>query len=422
MHLVKSPAAGWAACALIAGIVLVGLIRPWGIGLDFANFYDAGHKAALGEFAGLYDSQALIGGQPPLSNMAFFSAPITSYLYAPMAALPPQVALLLFKLVATAAMTSGLLLLYRHSGAVASPGDITRFGLFAVAALLFQPFWTIYRVGGQTSPVVFLLLVLAHVAFIKGRSVPAALLLAAAVLVKPAFAPLAVLVFALADSRFRVTALMTGIVVAALSLVLFGWDLHAAFLSRIASEAGNLLAPWKNSSPLSWIEALFVTPEAFAAGGAMPTSLARGLLALRVAVAVAVLWTLRWQIVRPLAPAARRHAVFTAGLLLIVTLSPVVWAHYLTILFIPLAYLIAGRETLSPGVRVAVCTAVVLAVFQNLILVRQIEKLSGYDQQWEVVTIAVIRSLPALLFLGIWLFGRQSVARSLARPEWAGAA
>jgi hypothetical protein len=419
MHLVKSPAAGWAACALIAVISIYGILRPWGIGLDFANFYDAGSKAALGEFAGLYDSQAMIGGKPPLSNMAFFSAPITSYLYVPMAKLPPYQATLLFKLVGTAAMWIGLALLYRQSAVIAAAGDAGRFGLFAVAALLFQPFWTIYRVGGQTSPVVFLLLVIAHRLFLNARGVAAALVLAAAVLVKPAFAPLAILIFVMADNRFRVTAVATGIVVAAISLATFGWALHGDFLNRITSETSNLLVPWKNSSPFSWIEGVFTPPQAYLVKGTVPVALARGLLALRVAAALALLWTLLWQLRRPLAAAARRHAIYVTGLLLIVVLSPVVWAHYLTILFIPVAFLIAGRDALGRGVRIALGSAVALSVFQNLILVRQLEDLTGFDQKWEIVTIALVRSAPALLIVGAWLFGRRSIARFLGRPEWA---
>jgi Glycosyltransferase family 87 len=419
MHLVKSPVAGWVACALIGAIVIYGLLKPWGIGLDFANFYDAGSKAALGEFTGLYDSHALIGGKPPLSNMAFFSAPITSYLYAPMAMLPPHAALVLFKLVGTASMVVGLVLLYRQSAETATMGDAGLFGLFAVAAFLFQPFWTIYRVGGQTTPIVFLLLVLAHGLFLRARGTAAALVLAAAVLVKPAFAPLAVLIFVMADNRFRVTAVAVGVVVGTLSLAIFGWPLHADFLDRIAAESSSALAPWKNSSPFTWIGAIFTPPGDYLIAADVPPFLAHGMLALRVATVLALLWTLRWHLARPLAPTARRHAIYVTGLLLIVVLSPVIWAHYLTILFIPVAFLIAGRDALGRGVQIALGIAVAMSLFQNLIFSRQMEDLTGFDQLWEIVAIAAIRSAPALLIVCVWLFGRQSIARFLARAQWA---
>ncbi len=422
MHVLKNPVAGWVAFALIAVIAVYGILRPWGIGLDFANFYDAGSKAALGEFTGLYDSQALIGGKPPLGNMSFFSAPITSYLYAPMAGLSPHAALLLFKLVATASMVVGLVLLYRQSGALAAAGDAERFGLFAVATFLFQPFWTIYRVGGQTTPVVFLLLVIGHGLFLRGRGTAAALAIAAAVLVKPAFAPLAVLMFVMADNRFRLTALATGVLVGALSVAMFGWALHMAFLDRIASESSSLLEPWKNSGPFTWIGAVFTPPGDYAVKTTAPPALTRGVLALRITALLALLWTLRWQLAQPLAVAARRHAIYVTGLLLIVVLSPVIWAHYLTILFIPLAFLIAGRDTLGRGVQVTLGIAVAMSLFQNLIFSRQMQDLTGFDQRWEIVAIAAIRSAPALLILCAWLFGRRSIARFLADPGWADAA
>ena len=72
-----------AALALILALAVEGILRPRGLTLDFANFYDAGQKARAGEFAGLYDPMALIAGQPPFGNMSFFSAPLTSYFYVP---------------------------------------------------------------------------------------------------------------------------------------------------------------------------------------------------------------------------------------------------------------------------------------------------------------------------------------------------
>ncbi len=410
------------AGAGILFMILWGLWRPMGIKLDFANFYDAGQKARAGAFGLLYDQNALIAGQEPLGHMSFFSAPVTAWLYAPMAGLPPYAAMLAFKAAGALAIVAGLLLLWRHllplAGGDTAPRD--RFlALLALAALVFQPFWTIFRVGGQTTPFVFLLTVLTLMALASGRTALAALGFAAAVLVKPVLAPAAILLFVLSDNRFRLTALAVGLATAALSLWLYGIDLHRAFLAKVLAEGTGLLAPWMNSGPFSFIDPWLAGAAAYAAPPDMAPAAVRWTgLALRTATAVALLAGLARILGPGLAPRARAAVILHGGLLVSLVLSPVVWAHYLTFLFPLLATIIALRAYLTPGARLLTGAILALGLFQNEIFADRVRAATGFDGLPEIAAFGLLRSLPLLLTLLLLWIARRDIADALRDPGW----
>ena len=412
---------GWAMLMLTAVGVFAGLLIPWGIGLDFANFYDAGHKALAGQFADLYDPFAQIEGQKPLSHMSFFSAPLTSYLYAPMAALPPRIALILFKMSGTLALVVALFLLYRHllplSGG-SRRNHAVFFALFSTSVFLFQPFWTIYRIGGQTTPWVFLIFVLALIFYSRDEFIKTALLYGLAVLIKPAFAPGAILMFVMSGARFRIAALLFGVAVAAVSVFLLGWQIHLEFVKKILSEAKGFSDPSNNSSPFSFLEPWFIDEV----GKRLPTNLADAARTtgniLRLATALALLAGL-WAALRlPLAVAARRHTAFNASLLLSLILSPVVWSHYLAMLFPLLAICIAHRHLLPKSARFVVALSILFSFLQNRMIYRKIDAWIDFDNVVDLAVASFFMSLPILLVLMTMLIWHRAIGESLNSPLW----
>lgn len=413
--------AGWTALFLILALASYGILKPRGLQLDFANFYDAGSKARIGAFDSLYDPFASIDGQPPFGNMSFVSAPITSYLYVPLAMLPPRTASLLFKLAGTLAQGLGLVLLYRQARTLAGPTEDDQgwfFTLFCGAALLFQPFWMIYSVGGQTTPFVFLLLVLGYRAYLRNRLVAVAILLSIVVVIKPGFAPAAVLLFIMSPMPFRLTALACALVAGGLSLALLGLPLHQDFLARVLSETSSLSAPWQNSNPFSWIEPLFVAPQAYEAPGELPASARALVTVLRLIGGGVLIWGMIRHLRSGIAPVAARHCVYVTALALVILLSPVVWAHYLTVLFIPLATLIALRRHLPGPALAGFGLGVGAAVFQSLIVIRRLIQALGLDSTPKIVAIGLLKSLTALLILSVLALAYRSIGRALRDPAW----
>jgi hypothetical protein len=420
-RLLVSAAAGWAAIAFILALILWGLVTPWGRALDFANFYDIGHKALLGEYDTLYDHTALIGGQEPLGKMKYVSPPITSLFFMPLPLMSPLMATFWFKLLGAVSAVAALVLLYRQIRPIAEP-KAEFFALFALASAAWQPLWTFMRVGGQTTPIIFLLLAIGHATYLRRQMVATALLFSLIVLIKPVFAPIAILLFFTSGNRFRITALLAAAVSIVASLMIFGWGPHADFFQALGAQGDRLLEPWMNSSPISWIIPLMVNIDHYGDLGAMPVWAAVVLNAVRLALAAVLVAVMIGQLRAPLPDRARQHAVYVTGLLLVIAVSPVIWAHYMMILFPLIAVLTAGRPELPRIMHGVLALTLVLGLYQSFIVMNQVQKRVGFDTNGEAIIFGLLKSLPAILLCGLWILGRRPIVRILARPAWSSVA
>lgn len=411
------PLAAFAAIAAILGLIAWGLTRPWGLGLDFANFYDVGHKVLLGEYATLYDHTARIGGQEPLGNMKYLGPPITGWFFTPLPLLSPHAATFCLKLAGAVSVLSGLVLLYRQLRPLADrPEEFL--ALFWIAAALWQPLWTFLRVGGQTTPFVFLLLVLGHSAHLRRQMAVSAILLSLVVLLKPVFAPLAILLFFTAGNGFRIAALGAAASSIVVSLWIFGWGPHGEFFKALGTQGDRLLEPWMNSSPVSWIVPLLIGIDDYGTAERLAAPVAILVSALRFALAAVLVAVLAGHLRAPLPDRARLHVTFATGLLLVITLSPVIWAHYMMILFLPVAVLLAMRSLLPGRGRAMLAAMLVLGVCQSLIIMRQLQIWLGFDSVAEIAAVSLVKSLPAILMLATWVLCRREIRVMLLRPAW----
>lgn len=415
-------ASRWLAVALLLAATAVGVFNFRNIKYDFANFYDAGQKARAGEFAALYDPMAQIAGRDPFGNMSFASAPLTSYLYVPLTVLEPRPAVIAFKLAGAAAQLLALALLFRETRGLAGSDPAHRrayLAVFAWSALLFQPLYSWLFVGGQTTPFVFLLLVSAWMALLRGRDGLAALAMAAAVVIKPAFAPAAVLVFVATSNRFRIWALAAGAGFVALSLTTLGPDVNLAFIDMVLNKAQEGNTPGQNSNPFAWVGPLLARPDGFPSGpgpaGGMLVS-----LGLKLGTAALILALLAGQIRAGLSRQAERHAVFAAAILLVIVLSPVVWSHYLSVLFLPFAVLIALRRHLPGWAAILFAAILVLAVPQNFLVLMRLQREIPFDTPAVVLAVTFLKSLPALLAVIGVIALRRPILSALADPAWSG--
>ena len=151
----------WGLITLIAAGCIAGITVPAGLGWDFGNFYDAGRRVAAGQFADLYNPISQISGQPPQGSTGFFGTPLSALLYVPLAFFPARTALVLFKIQNVLAFAAVFILLLKFYRPFVSGTrlEFAQFNaIYAFLFLIFQPFWTIFRVGGQTTPTVLLLL------------------------------------------------------------------------------------------------------------------------------------------------------------------------------------------------------------------------------------------------------------------------
>ncbi|MFQ5621761.1 MAG: glycosyltransferase family 87 protein [Paracoccaceae bacterium] len=388
---------------------------------DFANYYDAGQKVLAGQFNDLYDPFAKIDGQPPLSNMSFLSAPLTSVLYAPLALLEPASALVAFKVQSAVCYLVGLSILYFHlrrfvSGA---PSSMARFfACFWTAALVFQPFWTVYVVGGQVTPFVFMLFVVALVQITRDKMIAAGAIWILCVAIKPAFAPGLVFLFVVLDNRFRASVLAFGSAAVLVSLGVFGVEPHLVLVARVLEESRNLNPAYFNSNMFAWLEPLWLSGEELNNLDFAPPGLKLVSTTLRLAVIAGLV--LVYYRIRKSAPSPRagRHVSVVFALVTPLVLTPIAWAHYLSVLFIPLMYVLADENSFSRSARVLVAIIVAVSLFQNLLLWQIYIHFFEVVTKGEYLAAGLVRSLPMLLTVALLFVWAPAFQRSYGSSAW----
>ncbi len=415
---------GWGSIALLFVYSIEAILKPRRLLLDFANFYDAGHKALLGEFGSLYNEFALIGGQDPFGHMLYFGTPISSLLFAPLALLEPETAAIVFKSFNLVLIVSSLLLLYRHFLPFTDDQNGSNglfFGLFCVAALLFLPFWTVFYVGGQTTPLILLMLTISLIQFEKERYWVAGVLYALVVLIKPGLAPAAGLLWLFAPRRFKFWAAGSGLFAMGLSILLLGWPVHQAFLDLLSEHSGSLLGiPYHNSHPTGWFEPLFVGPDDYDAldSDAQPLLLAIMNTGVRWALIATMMYTV-WRFTGGTSDTrSQRNLIFVSTLFAGMIYAPVVWAHYLSFLFVILVYGIAMNRHFSKPALGIMALILLSAPIGHIWLMELIEHVLAPMGQLDSIVLGIMRATPMTLLVILVLAYRKEFANAYRDRAW----
>lgn len=400
---------------------LVGIAVPAGLGWDFANFYDAGRRVMAGQAADLYDPLSLIGGQAPQGRTGFFGAPISALFYVPLAPFSAEAALIVFKIqnVLAFVATFGVLFTFYRRFVPGTQLEQSRFtALFALLCLIYQPFWTIFRVGGQTTPTVLLLLSLGLVAHTSNRLWASALCIVIAALIKPALAPAVLLLLCLSGLQYayRMAALFAATGIG--SLLLLGWPVHATFLDVMRYRSVLKYSWYYNSSLYMVIENVRAYFGQIAEAGALNVTFLALTYGLRVAVVLTVIWFAvqsrrgRWT------AAARRHSDYSLTLLFFLLWSPTIWEHYLSLLFPVLIYIVAAHAHFTRPALAIVAMIFIASIGQNLIVVNWLRYGFSFSSLPALVGIGLYKSAPLLLTMVLlWRHPREWL-RSHAAPEW----
>lgn len=394
---------------------------PAGLGWDFANFYDAGRRAAAGQIADLYRPAGLIAGEPPQGTLAFWSAPLTAWLYAPLAVLPPRAALAVFKLQNLLAYLAALAALYLLHRPLAGGTAVERWrftAFYAVLCLIYQPFWSVFRVGGQTTPTVLLLFVLALAAHMRGRLGWSSLLVVAAVLIKPALVTALLVLVLSANWRFAAWTAVHAAGAALLSLATAPWDLHRQFLSRLLTAAGEVYPWFWNSSlhvPLVELEARW---PALTGSPAPPALFTAASLGLQAAVAVTVAALLVQGLRRPWPERARRHFQVLVALAFFLLVSRTVWEHYLALLFPLLSFLVARERRLGGAARSILVAVFVFCLGQNVLFTDLLRQHLQPLPAVATLALALLKSAPLYLTWALLWWHRETLLESYDTGAW----
>lgn len=395
-------------------LAVAAILVPAGHGWDFANFYDTGRRAVSGQLTDIYDPNALIGGQVPQGKMAFWGAPISAWFYAPLGLFPPGIALVVLKLAATIAYAAGLILLYKELRPTAERNGADP-GWFLVAftglVVLFQPFWTVYRVGGQTTPIVFLLLVLGLRAYLRERMVAVATAMLFITLIKPAFVFIPAFLLLFSGRRYALALAGMFAITGVLSLALFGLELHREFLDILRRGSGKP-SPWPFNS------AIYIIADAFRPiANQIPVPRTGGWFpdALRIVLKLTVLATFLRLLVssraQPWVRAQRRVFYYLAAIAFCLLISQVVWEHYLAVLFIPLIFLVTGYHRLERPARLHLGAIFALSMLQNLVIVLLFRDNVPITTTLAMIMVSLVKAGPLLALLLFFWFHQPAIFR-----------
>lgn len=394
---------------LMAAGSIVGILVPAGLGWDFANFYDAGRRIAAGQITDLYAPASSIAGGAPQGTTGFFGTPLSAVFYVPMSGLSPEAALVWFKIQNVAAFAATFVLLFAFYRRLAPPGERARWefaALFTGACLIFQPFWTVFRVGGQTTPTVLLLLTVAMIGHTRGRFWVSAIGVVAATLIKPAFAPALLFLLCVSGLAFLRAVAVVLVVTGSISLAWLGWPVHVDFLELVL-KSGQLTYAWYYNS------SLFIAIENIRTGLGLQADAYRPLfsgltIAMQAFVLVTVVYLARKAHQAGWKRAALRHFDVIMATLFFLVWSRTVWEHYLSVLFLLLAYLVAVRQRFSRAALSLVAAIFALSVFQNLIFTSWLRAHVAFDTLPALLGIALVKSGPLLLTLVfLWRHWRE---------------
>ena len=401
----------WLAITLMLAGCLVGIAVPAGLGWDFANFYDAGRRASAGQIDDVYDPTSLIAGHTPQGQMRFWGAPISAFFYTPLSGFSAETALLLFKIENVLAFFATFVVLFFFSVRFVSHDRLARWkfaAVFASLCLLYQPFWTVFRVGGQTTPTVLLLLTLALVAHVSGRFWWSALGVVLATLLKPALAPMLLYLLCVAGLSFLRASVSILAAIGLASVAWLGWPIHAIFLELVLNNLQTTF-PWpSNSSLYILIDNLRLALGPTADNGVPRVLLVLLTYALRGTVLATVVYLGVKSRSQPWPTGAKRHWDFLLAVLFFLLWSVTLWEHYLSMLFLPLVYVVAAHQHFSRRALGLVAAIFVLSLGQNLIFTNFLRGQFAFSSAPALVGIALFRSGPLLLTLVfLWRHARE---------------
>ncbi len=321
--------------AILLTLASVTILSPTGLNWDFgANYYRVGSALFHGKINELYSVDF---------RVAYKGAPITAYLFAPLGAWEPRPALFVFKLMCAVCCSLGFWALYPLFKETSKPRIPSAFQLpfYLTAILTCGALWFLFAAGGQSTAHCFLLLAVAYAGYARGNLWMSAAALSFAILLKPFLAPILIVFLCAGDWPFLFRLAASISVEMALSVALFGFQIHQEWVHQLSSVVGLTIQVWWNNSAI-WnvLDCLW-----FATSGPGIRSFYKlsdpmltntwmlAMHALRISF-LGLFGVLVWRIARLSGGIeARRAVIFDAGVVFCMIESSVVWPHYLLLLF-----------------------------------------------------------------------------------------
>lgn len=306
------------ATAILSGamaLFLLAVSEPGDIFKDFTNAYLAAGHAVL-------DGPAALAPEIARGAHGFVNLPIVAYLFAPFALPPGKVASVIFFLIGGITVLAAWLLACRYFRFSRTETALSLFALSAYGPMIYS-----FR-EGNTSHMLLLALIGGLALSRARRDIAAGIVFAAAAIIKP---PLLLIgIYYALRGRWQVVAGGLGLCVAALalSLLVFGWDMHVLWITNFREYAGAPMPGFNTQSLAAAASRFLLGPGSYTDWDphALP-GLARAI----VLAVTLVLLALGVRAALKAGDAAGREDLDLALLLAFICIaSTVSWSHYYT--------------------------------------------------------------------------------------------
>lgn len=202
------------------------------------------------------------------------------------------------------------------------------------------------------------------------------------------------------------------------SILAMGWDVHKGFLNLMFSGLSKPFPWFYNSS-------LYVVFENFRLLGNNGLSSNPGdnlLTVMTILTKAIVLVTFVYVVFKSRSQKwsqeARRHFDFLMAICFFLLISQTLWEHYISVLFLFLAYLVASNRSFSHDAKILVGFTFLFALGQNLIFIDFLRAKFVFDSFFELLFIGLFKSAPVLLTLIFICKYYKELFRSYVMPAW----
>ena len=116
--------------------------------------------------------------------------------------------------------------------------------------------------------------------------------------------------------------------------------------------------------------------------------------------------------------AAELHYRYLLAVMFPLMVAPIVWEHYLALLYLPLIYVVASRQHFSTVALKTIGLIFFLAIGQNLILVLWLNSHLDIDSFSKVFVLGLLKSAPLVLTLFFVWRHRNELWKSYGAEIW----
>jgi len=364
------------------------------------------HHERFGDFRGGYYPAGYLIVDNPFNlygfagDYGFVNIPIIALLFKPFAAVNIRLSTILFTILGGLAVLAVCYLLLRLTNIIGWQ-RIMVIGLFVVNGPLYHSIWY-----GNLTHFVLLLLLAAWFCLEQKRYFVLGMLLAVAALIKIPLFMLGIY-FAL-RRKWRVLAgfAATVFVLVAASLLLFGADLHLAWLHHIGKFSGKPLSAY-NVQSVDGFLARLLTDTKGELRNWQPLTVGWDFKLIRYALVSLLVGTTIWVCWRSKPPRTieAQNLEFSIVLCLSLLISPISWTHYYLFLLLPFALYLGKRLAVPQG-----------GIWSNLMLVSIL--LTSLPVITAETSNTLVRFLYSKLLISHYFFGGIILLGVLLAARW----